>query len=174
MVLAAGVGFRLDPLTTLLPKPLVPVANTPVMEHILRLLARHGLTDVCANLHYLPGNIVDYFGTGSRMGVNLHFKHEPQLTGDAGGVRACREFLEDDTFLVTMGDLVTDADLSYVIDRHKQKGALASIAIKAVPHEDVCRFGVVLTNQDGFITGFQKNLLRKMHCPFDFSWNLCL
>lgn len=154
MLLAAGVGSRLDPLTSQIPKPLVPVANTPVMAHILKLLTRHGVTSVYANLHYLPEKIVDFFGDGKRFGIELNFKHEVKLSGDAGGVRACREYLEDGTFLVVMGDLLTDADLSRVVRIHKEKGALASIAIKKV--EDVSHFGVVVQNADGFITGFQE------------------
>lgn len=156
MVLAAGVGSRLDPLTSQVPKPLVPVVNIPVMEHILRLLQRHGFRDVAANLHYLPEKIVEYFGDGSRFGVNLTFKHEPKLSGDAGGVRSCRNFFGTGTFIVLMGDLLTDADLSAIVQTHKAKKALASIAIKKVPLEEVHRFGVVVTNKDGFITGFQE------------------
>jgi mannose-1-phosphate guanylyltransferase len=156
MVLAAGVGSRLDPLTSQVPKPLVPVANTPVMEHILKLLVRHGFTDVCANLHYLSDKIVQYFGDGSQLGVNLTFHNEPTLTGDAGGVRSCREFLQTGTFMVIMGDLLTDADLTAVLRAHKDKKALASIAIKAVAKEELNRFGVVVTDKRGFITGFQE------------------
>ncbi|MGH9550296.1 MAG: sugar phosphate nucleotidyltransferase, partial [Terriglobales bacterium] len=156
MVLAAGVGSRLDPLTSQVPKPLVPVVNVPVMQHILQLLGAHGFTDICANLHYLPEKIVEYFGDGTRFGINLHFKHEPKLSGDAGGVRSCRSFLEDGTFIVLMGDLLTDADLSAIVNEHKAKKALASIAVKAVPHEELHRFGVVVRDKDGFITGFQE------------------
>jgi NDP-sugar pyrophosphorylase family protein len=154
MVLAAGVGSRLDPLTANLPKPLVPVVNKPVMEHILRLLKRHGLTEICANLHYLPEKIREYFGDGSQFGVKLHFEFEAKLSGDAGGVRACRKFLEKETFIVIMGDLITDADLSALIKKHRDKKALASIAVKKMA--DVSRFGVVVRNDEGFITGFQE------------------
>jgi molybdopterin-guanine dinucleotide biosynthesis protein A len=127
MVLAAGVGSRLDPLTATLPKPLVPVVNKPVMEHIVSLLRKHDFTDICANLHYLPENITNYFGDGSKFGVNLTFEMEARLSGDAGGVRACRKFLESGTFIVIMGDLITDADLSSLVKQHKEKKALASI-----------------------------------------------
>lgn len=154
MVLAAGVGSRLEPLTTQLPKPIVPVANVPVMEHMLKLLAKHGFTDICANLHYMPEKIVEYFGDGKKFGVNLTLRREEKLSGDAGGVRALREFLQDDTFIVTMGDLITDADLSRIIKEHKAKKALASIAVKEM--DDVSRFGVVVTDENGFITGFQE------------------
>lgn len=154
MVLAAGVGSRLDPLTSQLPKPLVPVANRPVLEHILRLLKKHGFEDVVSNLHYLPDKIRNYFGNGSSLGMNLDFRFEQELSGDAGGVRACRDFFGQETFIVLMGDLLTDADLARVYHEHKRKGALATIGIKQV--DDVSQFGVVLSDSDGFITGFQE------------------
>lgn len=159
MVLAAGVGSRLDPLTTVLPKPLVPVANSPVMEHIVRLLSVHGFTDIVANLHYLPDSIRNYFGNGSRLGVNLTFKYEEELSGDAGGVRACKDFFGNETFVVMMGDLVTDADISRIVMEHKRKKAIATIAIKQV--EDVEHFGVVVQNEEGYITGFQEKPKRE-------------
>jgi NDP-sugar pyrophosphorylase family protein len=154
MLLAAGVGSRLEPLTTQVPKPLVPVANVPCMEHLLRLLKTHGITEVCANLHYLPEKITDYFGTGEKLGMKLTFHFEEKLSGDAGGVRAMKEYLKEGTFIVVMGDLLTDADLTGIINQHKEKKALASIAIKKV--DDVTRFGIVVQNDEGFITGFQE------------------
>ena len=157
MVMAAGVGSRLDPLTTQLPKPLVPVANRPVMQHILALLKDHGIEDVISNLHYLPEKIQRYFGDGSAFGVNLEFRTEKELSGDAGGVRACRDFLGQDTFIVLMGDLLTDADLAKMVAEHKRKKALASIAVKQVA--DVSQFGVALFDKDGFIYGFQEKPL---------------
>lgn len=154
MVLAAGVGSRLDPLTTQLPKPLVPVMNRPVMEHILLLLKKHGITEVVSNLHYKADEVFDYFQDGSKLGMSLKFLREHTLSGDAGGVRACRDFLEEDTFIVIMGDLLTDADITSVLAQHKEKKALATIALKEVP--DVSHFGVALLNSEGFITGFQE------------------
>src|SRR4030095_1867806 len=154
MVLAAGVGSRLDPLTTGVPKPLVPVVNRPIMEIILELLKRHGVSEIVSNLHHLPDQLLRYFGDGSRLGLKLSFHHEEDLSGDAGGVRTCRAFLEDGTFLVLMGDLLTDADLTAIVAEHKKKGALAPIGLKAV--DDVSQFGVALINEEGFITGFQE------------------
>ncbi|MGD9680073.1 MAG: sugar phosphate nucleotidyltransferase [Candidatus Obscuribacterales bacterium] len=154
MVLAAGVGSRLDPLTSNLPKPLVPVANVPVMEHIVRLLSKHGFTDIVANLHYLPDMLVNHFGDGSRFGVNLTFRLEEELSGDAGGVRACRDFFGKEPFMVMMGDLLTDADLSKIYHEHRTKKALATIAVKRV--KEVEHFGIVVQNEQGFITGFQE------------------
>jgi mannose-1-phosphate guanylyltransferase len=154
MVLAAGVGSRLEPLTTQVPKPLVPVANVPVMEHILKLLNKHGFSDICANLHYLPQQIRDYFQDGSSLGIRLHFLGEEQLSGDAGGVRACRDFLDGNTFIVMMGDLLTDVDLTQIVQEHKRKKALASIALKRV--QDVSHFGVAVLDSEGFINQFQE------------------
>jgi NDP-sugar pyrophosphorylase family protein len=124
------------------------------MEHILNMLRQHDFDQVCANLHYLPDKLINYFGDGQKFGVQLYFKIEEKLSGDAGGVRACRKFLEDGTFIVIMGDLVTDADLTSIVRQHKEKKALASIAIKAM--DDVSHFGVVVTDKNGFITGFQE------------------
>jgi mannose-1-phosphate guanylyltransferase len=154
MVLAAGVGSRLDPLTADIPKPLVPVANVPVMQHLLQLLHRHDFRQVVANLHYLPEKLVDYFGDGSQFDIELQFRREEKLSGDAGGVRFCRDFLAGGSFIVLMGDLLTDIDLTYVLAQHRAKGALASIALKQV--EDVSHFGVAMLNEKGFIKGFQE------------------
>lgn len=154
MVLAAGVGSRLDPLTSQLPKPLVPVANRPVMEHLIRLLAFNGFENIISNLHYLPEKISSYFGDGSKFGVNLNYRLEKELSGDAGGVRACKDFFGQDSFMVIMGDLLTDAALSHIYAEHKRRGALATIAVKKVA--DVSQFGVVLRDNEGFITGFQE------------------
>jgi NDP-sugar pyrophosphorylase family protein len=154
MILAAGVGSRLDPLTSETPKPLVPVANEPVMEHILNLLSKHGLKEACANLHYLPEKIEQYFADANHTHLSLQLMREEKLSGDAGGVRACRKFLQDDTCIVISGDLLTDANLTRIIEEHKKKGALASIALKQV--DDVTRFGVALLDKNGLITGFQE------------------
>jgi len=97
MLLAAGLGTRLRPLTYEVPKPMVPVLGTPVMEHILRLLARHGLDDVVANLHYFPDQIEGRFGDGARWGVKLSYSHEEELLGTAGGVRKVRDHFGWDT-----------------------------------------------------------------------------
>jgi mannose-1-phosphate guanylyltransferase len=154
MVLAAGVGSRLEPLTNQVPKPMVPIANRPVMQHILALLRKHGITEVVSNLHYQADKIQEYFGDGSRFGMKLEFLHEKELSGDAGGVRACKNFFGNETFIVLMGDLLTDADLTKVIREHKEKKALATIALKHM--DDVTQFGVAVTDENGYITGFQE------------------
>lgn len=153
MILAAGVGSRLEPLTVNIPKPMVPVANRPAMEHILRLLKRHGFTEVAANLWYLPHKIETYFGNGSDWGVQLTYAREETLLGTAGGVRRLAGFF-DRTFVVISGDALTDIDLGRLLEAHRQKGAVATIALKRVA--DTRQFGVVITEADGRIRAFQE------------------
>jgi NDP-sugar pyrophosphorylase family protein len=154
LILAAGVGTRLDPLTKSVPKPLVPVGNRPVMEHVLNLLRRHHITEVSANLHYLADMIPQYFNDLPGLGQQLHFVKEEILSGDAGGMRACKRYLQGSTFVVMMGDIITDIDLSFLINRHKRSGAIASIALKSV--EDVQHFGVARIDRNGRIEEFQE------------------
>jgi mannose-1-phosphate guanylyltransferase len=148
MVLAAGLGTRLRPLTFELPKPMVPVLDRPVMAHIVDLLDRHGCTDVIANLHYFPDTIRGYFGD------RLAYREEPELLGTAGGVRNCADFLDGGPFLIISGDALTDIDLTAFVERHRQAGGIGTLAVKRVA--DTREFGVVLHDADGRITGFQE------------------
>ncbi len=148
MVLAAGLGTRLRPLTFELPKPMVPVLDRPVMAHIVDLLDRHGYDDVIANLHYFPDTIRDYFGD------RLVYREEPELLGTAGGVRNCADFLDGGPFLIISGDALTDIDLTRFVERHKAAGGVATLAVKRV--DDTREFGVVLHDAEGRITGFQE------------------
>jgi mannose-1-phosphate guanylyltransferase/mannose-1-phosphate guanylyltransferase/phosphomannomutase len=153
MVLAAGLGTRLRPLTYEITKPMVPVLDRPVMAHILDLLDRskigqHGFEGVIANLHYFPDTIREYFGD------RLEYRFEPELLGTAGGVRACADFFGEDAFLVISGDALTDIDLGALAKRHHEAGGIATLAVKKVP--DTREFGVVLHDQEGRITGFQE------------------
>lgn len=152
MVLGAGVGTRLEPITNYIPKPLVPVGNRPVIDHIVDLLYKHGFDRLICNVHYLSEKMREHFA--NRPGVDITLMYEEQLTGDAGGVRACRQFLQDDTFVVIMGDLLTDADLGAMLAEHRAKRAVASIGVMSV--EDVSRFGVVVRDSKGFIVDFQE------------------
>lgn len=148
MVLAAGLGTRLRPLTFELPKPMVPVLDRPVMAHIVDLLDRYGYDDVVANLHYFPQTIRDYFGD------RLTYREEPELLGTAGGVRNCADFLDGGPFLIISGDALTDIDLDAFVARHKAAGGIGTLAVKRV--ENTREFGVVLHDADGRITGFQE------------------
>lgn len=148
MVLAAGLGTRLRPLTYEITKPMVPVLDRPVMEHIVELLERHGFREVVANLHYFPESIREYFGD------RLSYHFEEELLGTAGGVRACAEFFGDEDFLVISGDALTDIDLTALAERHRTSGGVATLSVKKVP--DTREYGVVLHDRDGRITGFQE------------------
>jgi mannose-1-phosphate guanylyltransferase len=148
MVLAAGLGTRLRPLTFEITKPMVPVLDRPVMEHIVDLLDKHGFEQVIANLHYFPDSIREYFGE------RLSYRFEEELLGTAGGVRGCAEFFGDEPFLVISGDALTDIDLQAFAARHKQAGGVATLAVKQVP--DTREYGVVLHDREGRITGFQE------------------
>jgi mannose-1-phosphate guanylyltransferase/phosphomannomutase len=152
MVLAAGLGERMRPLTELLPKPLLPIANRPVMAYILEHLARHGFTEVIANLYYRGEEIMECFGDGSCWGVRLSYAHEEKLWGIAGGVRRCRDFFGDDTFLVIGADDLTDMDLTELVARHREVGALASIGLAEV--EETSQFGIVVVGEGGRIQYF--------------------
>ncbi|HEX2391651.1 MAG TPA: NDP-sugar synthase [Solirubrobacterales bacterium] len=153
MVLAAGLGTRLRPLTYEMPKPMVPVLNRPVMEHILRLLARHGFTETVANLHWFPELIRGHFGDGGELGVKLSYSPEERLLGTSGGVRNAAEFLGD-SFLVISGDALTDLDLTAMREFHESHDGIATLATKRV--QDTTQFGVALTGSDGRIQGFQE------------------
>src|SRR6266566_1785937 len=148
MVLAAGLGTRLRPLTYQITKPMVPVLDRPVMEHILDLLARHSFEQVIANLHYFPDSIREHFG------ARISYNYEPELLGTAGGVRACADFLGDGSFLVISGDALTDIDLTAMAATHARAGGIATLAVKQVP--DTREYGVVLHDRDGRVTGFQE------------------
>ena len=152
MVLAAGLGERMRPLTDHLPKPLLPIANRPVMAYILEHLARHGFTEVIANLHYRGPDIVDCFGDGSCCGVHLTYTEEKKLWGIAGGMRRCKDFFGDETFLVIGSDDLTDMDLTALLEHHRRTGAIASIGLVEV--EETSQFGIVVTDQKGRIERF--------------------
>ncbi len=153
MILAAGLGTRLRPITYGMPKPMVPVLNRPVMEHIVRLLARHGFSQTVANLHWFPDLIREHFGDGSRWGLELSYSFEEQLLGTSGGVRKAADFLGD-SFLVISGDALTDIDLTAMREFHESHDGIASLATKRVA--DTTQFGVAITGADGRIQGFQE------------------
>ena len=153
MILAAGLGTRLRPITYELPKPMVPVLNRPVMEHIVRLLARHGFTETIANLHWFPETIEGHFGDGLEFGIQLSYSREEALLGTSGGVRNAAGFLGE-SFLVISGDALTDIDLTTMREFHASHDGIATLATKRV--DDTSQFGVAITGADGRIQGFQE------------------
>lgn len=156
MIMAAGVGSRLDPLTQFVPKPLVPIANKPVMDILFENLLSIGIKDVIANTYYLSEQIIDRY-SNNKSGINFNYIKEETLSGTAGGLKKCQFFFnENETFLVLSADGLSNADLEKGIQIHKNSNAIATIGIKKVPMEDVPHFGVVVTDNNGFITEFQE------------------
>jgi mannose-1-phosphate guanylyltransferase/mannose-1-phosphate guanylyltransferase/phosphomannomutase len=153
MVLAAGLGTRLRPVTYAMPKPMVPVLNRPVMEHSVRLLVRHGFGEAIANLHWFPETIEGHFGDGSKFGIELSYSREEHLLGTAGGVRNAAGFLGD-SFLVVAGDALTDLDFAAMREFHESHDGIATMATKRVADTD--QYGVVIAGEDGRIQGFQE------------------
>lgn len=151
VILAGGEGTRLRPLTSNQPKPMMPIANQPMMEHIVRLLAGHGFDDIVVTVAFLANQIRNHFGDGSDFGVRMRYAMEESPLGTAGSVRNAMAEL-DDTFLVIAGDVVTDIDLGSVVEAHRKAGAFGSIALKRV--ENPVEFGIVITRDDGSIERF--------------------
>jgi mannose-1-phosphate guanylyltransferase/phosphomannomutase len=159
VVMAGGEGSRLRPLTIRRPKPMVPIAGKPVMEHILDLLKRHGITEVVVTVQYLASNIEDYFGNGSQLGMHISYSREDVPLGTAGSVKNAEEFLmapgtdgETEPFLVISGDALTDYDLTDLVRYHREKHSMATLLLAHV--HNPLEYGVIITNEDGHITQF--------------------
>ena len=151
VVMAGGEGARLRPLTSRLPKPLVPVVGTPVLEHILRLLKEHGITQVVVTLAYLGAEIRNRLGDGAELDMEIEYVVEDRPLGTAGSVRNAAHLL-DDTFLVISGDALTDIDLTKVMRAHEERGSHATIVLHSVPNP--LEYGVVVTDDEGNIKRF--------------------
>ncbi|MBW3614404.1 MAG: NTP transferase domain-containing protein [Actinobacteria bacterium] len=152
VIMAGGEGTRLRPLTSNQPKPMMPLANLPMMEHIVRLLKDHGFDDIVVTVAFLANAIRNYFGDGSEFGVRMVYATEERPLGTAGSVRNAMEELRDERFLVISGDVLTDIDLSAIVAFHEEKGSLATLALKSM--EDPLEFGIVITRPDGAIERF--------------------
>ena len=148
MVLAAGLGTRLKPITFEICKPMVPVIDRPVMAHIVDSLEHQGFDQLVANVHYFPEPIKDYFGD------RIEYRYEEELLGTAGGVRNVADFFGDDPIVIVSGDALTDVDLRGLLERHRSAGGIATLTVKHV--EDTREYGVVLHDSDGRINGFQE------------------
>lgn len=156
MIMAAGVGSRLDPLTQDVPKPLVPIANRPMMDILFERLLEISVTDVVANTHFKGEKIIERYKNND-MGINFSYVHEEKLSGTAGGVKKCQFFFnEGEDFLVLSADGLSNADLKAGIEAHKESGAIVTMGIKKIALEEIPNFGVVVTDENGFVTGFQE------------------
>ncbi|MBI4056012.1 MAG: NDP-sugar synthase [Elusimicrobia bacterium] len=154
MVLAAGAGTRLRPLTYELPKPLVPVVNRPVLHHVLENLRRHSIREVAINLHAHADRVRKSVGDGSRWGLKVHFSHEPTLLGTAGAVKRMAPFFQGAPFIVLSGDGISDVDLTDLINFHQSHRSFATMVLKSVDHR--FEYGVALTNAQQRIRGFME------------------
>jgi mannose-1-phosphate guanylyltransferase/phosphomannomutase len=152
VIMAGGEGTRLRPLTSLRPKPMVPIVNRPIMEHIVGLCHWHEIDEIVATLQFMPQAVQDHFGDGDEWGVRMQYAIEDIPMGTAGSVKNAEPLLGGETFVVISGDALTDIDLSDVVAAHRAKGAAVTIALKRVP--DPLDFGVVITDGDGRIERF--------------------
>jgi mannose-1-phosphate guanylyltransferase len=167
MILAAGKGTRVRPITYTIPKPMIPILQKPVMEFLLELLRQHGFDQIMVNVSHLANEIESYFRDGQRFGVQIAYSFEGRVVdgeligeavGSAGGMRRIQDFSPffDDTFVVLCGDALIDLDLTAAVKLHREKGSIATVIMKEVPREEVSSYGVVVTDQEGRIKAFQE------------------
>jgi mannose-1-phosphate guanylyltransferase/phosphomannomutase len=152
VVMAGGEGTRLRPMTANQPKPLLPVVNKPIMEHVLLLLKRHGFTETVVTVQFLASLVRNYFGDGEDVGMSLQYATEEMPLGTAGSVKNAEDELRADPFLVISGDALTDIDLSALVRYHKDNSALVTVALTRVPNP--LEFGIIIVDEDGRIQRF--------------------
>jgi mannose-1-phosphate guanylyltransferase len=158
MVLAAGIGSRLQPLSDEIPKPLIKIGGNSIMGHILHLLKKHGIKKIISNTHHLGDKIqAEFANVNKTEGIELNFVHEDKLSGVAGGIRRCQDFLRQSTACIIMGDALTDIDLSDLYQKHKQAvkkyNCIATVAQMQVA--DSSHFGVIVT--ESLLPDFKKS-----------------
>ena len=167
MILAAGKGTRVRPITHTIPKPMIPILQKPVMEFLVELLRQHGFDQIMVNVSHLADVIENYFRDGQKFGVQIAYSFEGRIEegemigeaiGSAGGMKRIQDFSPffDDTFVVLCGDALIDLDLTAAVKWHREKGAIATIVMKSVPSEEVPSYGVVVTDDSGKIQAFQE------------------
>jgi mannose-1-phosphate guanylyltransferase / phosphomannomutase len=152
VVMAGGEGTRLRPMTANQPKPLLPVVNKPIMEHVLLLLKRHGFTETVVTVQFLASLVRNYFGDGEDVGMSLQYATEEMPLGTAGSVKNAEDELRADPFLVISGDALTDIDLSALVRYHKENSALVTVALTRVPNP--LEFGIIIVDEEGRIQRF--------------------
>ena len=167
MILAAGKGTRVQPITHIIPKPMIPILQKPVMEFLLELLKEHGFREIMVNVSHLAEEIENYFRDGQRFGVEIAYSFEGRIEdgeligdalGSAGGLKKIQDFQNffDETFVVICGDALVDLDLTEAVKRHKKKGAIASLITKKVNKREVSSYGVVVSDNEGKVKAFQE------------------
>jgi len=152
MILAAGLGERMLPLTHILPKPLIPVANIPSIEYSINLLKNNGIKEIIINTHYKTKDLIDYFQNRALAGIDIQFSHEEILLGTAGGIKRAEKFLKGDTFIVVNSDIVIDIDLNEVVEFHKKKGALVTMVLRE--DKNVEKYGIIGIDSENRVKRF--------------------
>jgi NDP-sugar pyrophosphorylase family protein len=153
LVLAAGLGTRLRPLTDACAKPAIPVAGEQLNRRIVRWLAAHDVNDLVVNLHYLPHTITAVLGDGSDLSVRVRYSWEqPRILGSAGGPRLALEIIGSDTFIIANGDTLTDLDVRALVEAHRQSDALVTLAL--VANREPEKYGGAIMTDDGTVTSF--------------------
>ncbi|HJU62324.1 MAG TPA: NDP-sugar synthase [Candidatus Binatia bacterium] len=152
MVLAAGQGTRLLPLTEQLPKALIPVAGRPMIEYSLLLLRYYGIRDIIINLHHLGDQIESYLGDGKGLGLQITYSEEPELLDTGGGLLKAKPFLQDGSFIVINTDVLIDLSLSKLVAFHEAKGAAATLVLRPDPLAD--QYGSMEIDREGRIRRF--------------------
>lgn len=152
IVMCGGFGTRLRPLTYAVPKPMIPVANRPVLEYTIELLKIHRINDIIVNLHFKPEMIKNYFKDGKKWGVDITYSHERKPLGTAGGIKKIENLLKKETFLVMSGDGLTDINLTELIKFHKEKGGVVTIVLKEVSAK--LEYGIAAVGKNSQITHF--------------------
>lgn len=167
MVLAAGAGSRMGDLTRDLPKPMLRVGDRPILEHILRNLARHGFRDIVLNLHHHPGIIQDHFGDGASLGLSISYILEPRLLGTAGSARNAAGLLRGpDPFLLHYGDVLTNQDLGAMVRAHRNQGARATLLL----HQRLHSNSVVVLDGDSRVTRLLERPTEDERARVDSPW----
>ncbi|MGF1702990.1 NDP-sugar synthase [Photobacterium makurazakiensis] len=167
MILAAGKGTRVKPITHTIPKPMIPILGKPVMESMIQLFASHGVDKIVVNTSHLAEVIENYFSDGHHFNVQLSYSYEGEMVdgkfvskalGSAGGMRKIQDFsgFFDETFVVVCGDAWIDLDLTEAVRRHKERGGIATIVTRDVDIDEVSKYGVVVTDSHGKVTSFQE------------------
>ncbi|MFC2030400.1 NDP-sugar synthase [Chloroflexota bacterium] len=152
LILAAGEGSRLRPLTSDKPKPMLPIAGRPLLEHILLWLKGHGVHEVAINLHYKPEAITGYLGDGARWGMAITYSPEDPVLGTAGAAKKLEGYFRAEAFLVVYGDVLTDLDLGALVGFHRSRGGVATLALYRVENPSAC--GLVDVDGRGRIRAF--------------------
>lgn len=168
MILAAGKGTRVRPITHEIPKPMIPILHRPVMEYLVKLLKMHDFSDIMVNVSHLAKEIELYFRDGYQYGVNISYsfeghvdeagEHIAQAIGSAAGLKKIHDFsgFFDETFVVLCGDALIDVDLTEALKWHREKGSMATIIMKTVDPSEVSSYGVVVTDENGKVQSFQE------------------